>query len=69
VADGKLATVHYLPRVVRVPPGLVERLEALAVAFAAELGEPLKVGRRGIEQAVLLRGIASLERELLCQHD
>lgn len=63
MADGKLATVHHLPRRVAVPPGLVERLEALAVAFATELGEPLEVGRRGIEQAVLLRGIASLEKE------
>lgn len=50
-------------RPIEVPPALVPRLERLVEKTAERNGETQDAVRRGVEQAVLARGIQELELE------
>jgi len=63
LADGKLATVHYLPRFLRVTPGLEAQLEEAVQEMATRLGVPAHECRRLAEIGILQRGIKALNKE------
>jgi len=64
----KLALVEVAPsaeeRAVRLNPILADLLDQLVVRIAARNGETVEQARRGVELAVVSRGIGALQEEL-----